>query len=124
MANFTNNMNKELFTELTLVEAEIIQGGKEYIFTGYDYAGTDSIKNPVLAEADFALPTLVNDNDLGSVSIKSGTWRLYDGSNYSGDYIELGKESHDLKNYNFQYPQTGEPAVSAEQRVSSLKKVA
>jgi hypothetical protein len=119
MTNLMTNLNKQLFTELAPTEAEVIQGG--YNFTGYDYVNSN--ENRVIAQADFALPELKYDNQMDYVNIESGTWRLYDGSNYSGAYITLGAGYHKLKNYNFQYPQTGEPARSAQNRVSSLKKV-
>lgn len=120
MSNFANNLNKELFTELAPIEAEVIQGG--YNFTGRDY-NNETGKKDIIAQADFALPTLQRDNEMDYVNIESGRWRLYDGDNYSGDYIELGAGYHELKDYNFSYPQTGEPSYSARNRVSSLKKV-
>jgi hypothetical protein len=119
MTTFTNNLNEELFTDLSSTEAEAIQGGWD--FTGYDEPNQ---KGKVIGVANFALPELGEfDNRMESVNITGGTWRLYDGSNYNGDYIELSKGKYNLKNYSFQYPQTGDPAISAANHVSSLKQV-
>jgi hypothetical protein len=119
--NTLTNINEELFTELAPTEAEVIQGG--YNFTGRDY-NVKTGKKDIIAEADFALPTLKRDNEMDYVNIESGKWRLYNGSNYSGGYIELGAGYHELKDYYFpRVAQTGEPAVSVGNNVSSLKKV-
>jgi hypothetical protein len=121
MTTLINNLNEQLFTELTSAEGEVIQGGKN--FTGYDYVSAD--KNRVVAEADFALPTIPRgDNEMDYVYIQSGTWKLYADANYKGNYISLGAGYHELKNYKIRVgpSQASDSLVPANNVISSLKK--
>jgi hypothetical protein len=123
MTIFKNNLNEQLFSEISSKEAEVIQGG--YNFTGYRYKKEEGGDNrEVIAQADFALPELKFDNQMDYVNIESGTWRLYSGSNYSGKYKDFGKGYHKLGDYYFpRVAQTGEPAIPVGNNVSSLKKL-
>jgi hypothetical protein len=77
MTKYTSSRNKELFTELSLTESEIFQGG--YKFTGYDF---DEGRG-VVAQADRGLPNLKHPNTIDSVYITEGKWQLYNSNDYT-----------------------------------------
>jgi hypothetical protein len=70
-----SNTDKEIFTELSVAEASMIQGG--YKFTGYDYGGHGTV-----AQADRGIPNLKYPNTIEQVYITEGKWQLYDSDNY------------------------------------------
>lgn len=85
MANFTNNLNNQLFTELSSIEAEVIQGGEyKFKFYGYDDEGSRFV-----AQADRGIPDMKYPNTMDQVFITEGKWQLYDSDNYKNP---IGKE--------------------------------
>jgi hypothetical protein len=95
-------LNKELFTEVSSTEAEVIQGG--YKFTGYDYGGYGTV-----AQADRGIPDMKYPNTMEQVYITEGKWQLYDSDNYknpigdpigptNGKYYYLPKGVRDKAN--------------------------
>jgi hypothetical protein len=75
MTTFFDNLNEQLFTDITSEQAEIIQGG--YKFTGYDID-----KYGTVAQADRGIPDLKYQNTIDYVYITEGKWQLYGSDNY------------------------------------------
>ena len=75
MTTVFDNLNKQLFTDISSEQAEMIHGG--YKFTGYDYGGKG-----VVAQADRGIPNLKYPNTIEQVYITEGKWQLYDSDNY------------------------------------------
>jgi hypothetical protein len=106
MTTFLNNLNEQLFTELTAAEAAVIQGGWDFV--GYD--GSDGQK--VIAKANFALPELKYNNKMSSFDVNGGTWRLFTGPNYTGDYFDARPGKYTLL------------GTKWNNKISSLKQIA
>lgn len=106
MTTVFNNLNEQLFTDISSEQAEMIQGG--YNFVGYD---GEKLQGPILAQADSRIPNLKSEG-ISSFTISSGTWRLYDLPNYEGSYTENGKGTYTLK------------GNALNNKISSIKKVA
>jgi Beta/Gamma crystallin len=91
MATLLDNLNEQLFTDISSEQAEMIQGG--FNFVGYD---GENLNGAILARADRGIPKLKSEG-ISSYTIESGKWRLYDLQDYKGSYIEVGKGSYTLK---------------------------
>jgi hypothetical protein len=75
MTTLFDNLNEQLFTDISSEQAELIQGG-------YAFLGFDSDKREFIAQADSGIPNLKNPNAIDRVYITEGKWQLYDSDNY------------------------------------------
>jgi Beta/Gamma crystallin len=80
MTTVFDNLNEQLFTDISSEQAAMIQGG--FNFVGYD---GENLQGPVLARADRGIPNLKSQG-ISSFTIESGKWKLYDLPNYKGNF--------------------------------------
>lgn len=81
MTTLFDNLNEQLFTDISSEQAEMIQGG--FNFVGYD---GENLQGPIIAQADRGIPNLKSEK-MSSFTIESGKWRLYDLPDYRGSYL-------------------------------------
>lgn len=122
MTTLFENLNEQLFTDISYEQAEMIQGG--YNFEAWNLPEPpcsipslgpyiDHATTPTIAAADRGLPKLAADNKISHIHIKEGTWRVYDKPNYdeSGSYKDYGPGVYNLQ------------GTTLDNKISSFRKI-
>lgn len=117
MTTLTHGQNEPLFIDLNSASAEVIQGG--YALEAYDGAFLSGRR---LAVANFALPTLKYNNQISSIEINEGTWRIYDLPNYQGSYRTLGKGIYNMSSVRW-FTGSRFSTLTANNDVSSIRRI-
>lgn len=90
---YFNQLDAITVTEIDSETAAAIQGGAA--LEVYRHAGQKDLLGSFNSRSGPTLSSNAN-NQISSVKVNSGVWRLYDLSNWKGAYVEFSKGKHNV----------------------------
>jgi hypothetical protein len=102
MTTIFDNLNEQLFTDISSEQAAMIQGGYNFEAWNFNIPPSDdngTHSNPPIAAANNEIPILAPsaDDKISHIHIKEGTWRVYRDAGFKGPHKDYKPGIHFLK---------------------------